>query len=263
MYTTTDLIVLLLLIFFVYRGWRRGLLRSLIGPAALVICWVIAMIHYDLNKNIFTALSIAIGGTFILTIAAHIVLSLMRLTVDKEYRDYVFWRSRLLGGLLNLVWKGAMIGLILLALALVPPGPFGLQKMHNDITGSFFYAQAQRIVSAIKPAKDTVDTLEMINDSHYLDKLSETKEYEALMNDKQIRDLRQDPEIAEMMDKKDIAGLMSNPKIIKLMQDEEFVKKLNELSRKAYEQKQRDDAAEEEGRDDPFRNDSEGAVLEP
>ena len=69
-----DLVVLLLLLFYAYRGWRKGILRSLIGPVSLIICGLIGIIHYDLNKNMITSLSIAIGGTFVLTIILSIIL---------------------------------------------------------------------------------------------------------------------------------------------------------------------------------------------
>jgi len=252
MYTTTDLVVLLLLIFFTYRGWRKGLLRSLIGPVSLVICGMIAMIHYDLNKNLVTSLTIAIIGSVVLSIVAMIVLSLMRLTVDKEYRDYIFWGSRLLGSIFNLIWKGAIISSILLSLAMLPTHIFGLHKLHTDVVESVSYSVAHRLISKIKPAKEAAETLDLLNDSHYLDKLSSTDEYEKLMKDEKIQELRNDPEVAEMMDNKDIAGLMSNPKIIELLQDDEFMLKINELSRKAYQQKQEEEAAEEERLNDPF-----------
>jgi len=257
MYTTTDLVVLLLLIFYIYRGWRKGILRSLIGPVSLVICGMIAMIHYDLNENMITSLSIAVGGAFILTILLSVVLSLMRLTVDKEYRDYVFWGSRLLGSIFNLVWKGALLGFFLIALSLIPSNLFGLQKAHDDIVGSFSYSVAHRLTSSIKPTKELMETFDLINDSHYMDKLAETDEYEQLMNDEKIQELREDPEIAKMMDEKNISGLMSNPKIIEMLQDDEFMLKINELSRKAYQQKQDEEEAEEERRNDPFLEDSE------
>jgi uncharacterized membrane protein required for colicin V production len=239
LFTTTDYVVGVLLLVFFLTGWRKGFLRALIGPISFTVCCVVATIHFDLTGNIFTSFLIAITGTFFLSIILRFVLFLVRRSVDKDYRDYVFIGSRFLGGIFSLIWKGTITVMIVLVISLLPGKIRGVDKIHESIIHSMTYSLVnQYVIRRIPVARDTFYMLSLFKDPELADKLSSTREYKEFFSDERIQELLSDDDIQRHMEEGDITKLISNPKIISVVQDDKLMKKLTVLNGKILSQGQ-------------------------
>lgn len=243
--TTTDSVVLFLLIAFYFSGWKNGLLRSLIGPFSFGVCAIVGLIHYDLSHNIAKSLVITFLGTAILSIAANIIFLIIRSSVDKKYRDSAFVGSRLSGGLLSLLWKGALLAILILLSTFVPPFLPQIDKAQKDIKKSAsFILLTQHVIGRVPLANNILETLAVFRDPQRIKRLSSSPEYLEFFNDQKIQDLTSDPAILDQINQKDFADLLSNPKVVNLLRDDELMAKLSRLSKKIYQERLKEEAAE-------------------
>ena len=123
MSNVTDSVVLALTLYFLYRGWSRGLLRTLVGPIALIVGCLGAFIYYAQTHNIIVAFIISIVAPLILNIFFSVALAVWRKN-DQNRKPDLPGQPRLGAGLCAL-WGGINILLIIVLIALIPSILFG------------------------------------------------------------------------------------------------------------------------------------------
>ena len=126
LFSITDSIVVALTLYFLYRGWSRGLLRTLVGPIALLIGCLMAFIYYTQNHNIIMAFVISIVAPPILNIFFSLTLAVWHKMTKTE--NPVSPASRAWGAGLCALWGDVNILLIIILIALAPlntPGSNG------------------------------------------------------------------------------------------------------------------------------------------
>lgn len=209
MINVTDSICLISVLFLVWLGFSRGFLNSIIGPLALIVGSVVALVYYALTKNMLQSLCI---GLF-LPILLHWILKLtLRTWQQLRNKDIqLSFISRLSGALLTLIWGMTIIIITLLLLAMMPPINRPLEAMFKDIHNSRFYKMIRPLEGKTEDSKSGEDNIK------------------ALSEDKRIQDIINDPVIVEAINNKDYAALINNPKITAIMQDPELLKKMLSL----------------------------------
>ena len=61
-----DIIVICLLLYYFYKGWKKGFIRSFFGAVFVVIGWIGATVYYYETKKLVESLIICIAGPIVL-----------------------------------------------------------------------------------------------------------------------------------------------------------------------------------------------------
>jgi hypothetical protein len=231
----TDIVVLVLMAFFFWRGWHSGLLRAFLGPICFGICLIIGVIHFDLTNNIMTALMIVGLGTWGLSTLLRLSLFIARRGIPKDHKNYVFGGSRLLGGIVSVFWAGSITLIILFVLAILPIPIAKFAEIQKDIHSSYTYGLLNNYVLYKNPAtQKTVMALYILQDPVQMQKLSTLPEFQSFFSDPKIQDLLLDTEIVKLIEKKDAAHLIAHPKVKAIITDDGLMGKLFRLSKTLY-----------------------------
>jgi len=231
----TDILMACFLLLFFALGWRQGFLRVVLGPVVLVVCSIFAVIDYDLNHNLFRSLAIALGGTMGIVILLKILFFFARHTVDKMHRDQTFWFSRLLGGLINMVWKGSFLFAILLAISSFPLNIPKIKEIKDDIKSSrsmgwlntFIFANTSSVATLVK-------TSDIIRHPTKHEEITNSPEYQNFISDEKVQAILADQRVSKLIDEKDFIQLLSHPKIKDFLKDKQATQKLTQLTQQIY-----------------------------
>ncbi|SFL07644.1 CvpA family protein [Halanaerobium salsuginis] len=142
-----DVIILVILLFFAYNGFRRGFIDQTSTILGLLAALFVAVRQYeyfqqflepylDLSTSLIQFISFAI-----IFVVVNIVIHVLGITL-KKIVDAIFLQpvDRAAGFLLGVVKAGIIIYLLILILAQIP-----YQKVHQVLNNSFL---AQRIIEA-------------------------------------------------------------------------------------------------------------------
>lgn len=241
MSSITDSVVLALTLYFLYRGWSRGLLRTLIGPIALILGCVMAVIYYAQNHNILMAFVISIVAPMILNLLFSLALTVWQKTVNAD--NPVSPVSRAWGAGLCALWGDINLLLIIVLIALAPSNAPWIENVRQDIFNSRVYSIVDQWTKHLIPQKsiDIRAVSQILKDPDQMQNLQSSEEYKAVWEDKTIRALLADEEIMRDIQDKNFAKLLTNPKMQALMKDPGLVKKILDMNVKIMEQKAQPD----------------------
>lgn len=236
MSSITDSVVLALTLYFLYRGWSRGLLRTLIGPIALILGCVMAVIYYAQNHNIIMAFVISIVAPMILNLLFSLALTVWQKTVNAD--NPVSPVSRAWGAGLCVLWGGTNLLLIIVLITLVPSNAPWIENVRQDIFNSRAYSIVDQWTKHLIPGKsiDIRAVSQILKDPDQMQNLQSSEEYKAVWEDKTIRALLADEEIMRDIQDKNFAKLLTNPKMQALMKDPGLVKKILDMNVKIMQE---------------------------
>lgn len=232
-----DYIALAILILFAVDGARKGLVRSLIPIIAFTLCSIIAVFSFDVSQNIIKASLIVTAGSIVLTALATVVLIIARWKLNAEDKNYIFWGSRLAGGLLSLLWKGSWLGMGLVLTTVLPSTLFGEDLKKNIRSSqSYFYAEALLVTPTpiLAQAKESLNAL-----SHpgWFEPIRASAEYQEFIKHPKVETILSDQAAIDQIHRKDVLGLLANPKIQEALNDEWLMQRFTQLSQMVYNQK--------------------------
>lgn len=239
MLNTIDIIAIVVLLFGLWDGWRMGIMRSILTPFCLIFCSIIGIINFDLNENIARALFIAIGGGFILSLIIRLILIFLRSKIDKNFRNYVFWVSRLLGAAASTVWKGTLFGIGILLITLLPSGYIaGIENLQKNIliSQTFDYTQ-NRVLPRFPIAHNIYMTLSVFKDPARIKILSHYPEFSKFFESQKVKSILEDEGLRFFLESRHYELVITYPKVRELMNDDDLMAKLGQLSRKLYEER--------------------------
>ena len=237
MSNVTDSVVLALTLYFLYRGWSRGLLRTLVGPIALIVGCLGAFIYYAQTHNIIVAFIISIVAPLILNIFFSVALAVWRKMTKTE--NPISPASRALGAGLCALWGGINILLIIVLIALIPLNTFWIERIRQDIFNSVTYSLIDQWTKHLVPEKsiDIRSVSQVLKDPEQMQNLQSSAEYKAVWEDQTLQKLLADEEIMRDIQDKNFAKLLANPKMQAMMKDPAMVKKILDMNIKMMEQK--------------------------
>ncbi len=230
-----DNIVLVFLILSFYSGWRKGLLRALVTPVSFLLSIGASMVYFDMHENIFIAFLVVTLGTPLLSFTCKILFFFARLTIDKEYRDHIFWLSRILGGVVKVAWRGTLVGIILTLLTLIPVNFPYVEDMTKSITTSRSYAlSSYYVLEKITYLQNVYLTLKAFYNPLEIQQFSSSREFKEYFNDEKIQFLLKDPELQEAVKTKNYLQIVGNSSVRDVFTNDELMKKLARLYKKVY-----------------------------
>lgn len=245
MSNVTDSVVLALTLYFLYRGWSRGLLRTLVGPVALIAGCLGAFIYYAQTRNIIVAFIISIAAPLILNIFLSVALAVWHKMTKTE--NPISPASRALGAGLCVLWGGINILLIIVLIAVIPLNAFWAERIRQDIFNSATYSLIGRWTKHLVPGKsiDIRSVSQVLKDPEQMQNLQSSAEYQAVWGDKSLQELMADEGIMRDIREKNFARLLANPKMQAVMKDPALVKKILDMNIKIMEQNTRPADAQE------------------
>jgi uncharacterized membrane protein required for colicin V production len=138
MHNITDYITLGAFLYFFFNGWRKGFLRTRLGPISLIVGCFIGYGYYQKTQNVALGLGICIIGPFIINILASLVLKLWHKAVNSDIPLSIV--SRLSASALSILWSGSYLVMMMILIA-VSPLKFGwFEKTKKDVLESRSYA---------------------------------------------------------------------------------------------------------------------------
>lgn len=245
MSSITDSIIFALTLYFLYRGWSQGLLRTLVGPIALLIGCLGAFIYYTQNHNIIVAFIISIVAPLILNILFSLALTVWRQMTKTE--NPISPASRAWGAGLCALWGDINLLLIIVLIALIPLNTFWIERIRQDIFNSRTYSLVDQWIKHLVPQKsiNIRAVSQALKDPDQMQHLQSSAEYQAVWEDKTLQELLADEEIVRDIQEKNFAKLLANPKMQAMMKDPALVKKILDLNVKIMEQNTRPGAEQE------------------
>src|SRR5438876_8046747 len=115
----TDLIILFLSLFLLVRGYSRGFMNSLLGPAAVIAATILSIIYYQKTRDMTTSLAIGLAGPFALYFLLKFFLTMWTNATKTDMPPGLL--SRWGGSALTLAWGWVFIVFTLILLAVLPP----------------------------------------------------------------------------------------------------------------------------------------------
>jgi len=232
----TDIIILILTLFFFRRGWKKGIIRTMLGPAAIVISSVAAILHFSKTQDLLISILIGVLGPFAIGIIFLLIRVLWKKIFNRDDDGRLFWLSRFLGGCFNLAWNGSIAILFLLLIISIP---FNIPKLHSvqkNIKNSMFWNFCLKMPNPQGGYQDIIKNyLNLLNDPSKLEGVQEISEFQSLQEDEKIKEILSDKETIQQLQTRDISKLIANPKINNLINDEELMKKFMKLNSKILE----------------------------
>lgn len=237
MSSITDSIVLVLTLYFLYRGWSRGLLRTLVGPIALIVGCLGAFIYYAQTHNIIVAFIISIVAPLILNIFFSLTLAVWHKMTKTE--NPISPASRAFGAGLCALWGDINTLLIIVLIAMIPSNASWIESVRQDIFNSGTYSLVDQWTKHLVPKKsiDIRAVSQVLKDPNQMQRLQSSAEYKAVWEDKTVQKLLTDEEIMRDIQDKNFAKLMANPKMQAVMKDPELIKKILDMNVRMMEQK--------------------------
>ncbi len=224
--TMTDKIILIAALILFWRGWNKGILRTIFGPIALIVCSVLSYFYYMFTRDMIAAAAIGIIAPIVLNILFSIMLNL--LATGKEKNSIALF-SRIGAALLNLIWGEFILVVVIMTILMIPLQLPYLNKAQKDIEGSTAYSLAKPTMDELLKTHNVqpIDPTKIaaFSDPKKVEALEKSPEFQNLVSDPRIQELLNDPEIIEQVENRQIAQLMQNPKFIELTRDPELLKK--------------------------------------
>jgi len=230
-----DLIVIILLSFYFFTGLRKGFIRTLVGPLALIIGTIVAIVYYLQTENFLWALLISILAPLALNLCLLITLKVLHKTFKRDSKMSLF--SRFAGGTLAALWSGAWIILTLIFLVITPCEWSWFDKLQDNILDSNTYTVIRKVIGDKIPnaSMNVQEISEMLQNPKKFKVLRGTDEYKELERDPVIRDLLSSKETMDQIKNQNIPKLLSNPKFKALLSDKNLIKKVFNLHKKLLE----------------------------
>lgn len=222
----TDIIIILISIYYFICGWQKGFLRTIFGPISLIIGSAVSYIYFQQTHQLLISLLIGLIGPFLLNFILNLLIKLWQKTTDREKEFFTI--GKLLGGLFSLIWGITITSLIALLIVLSPFKIAIINTIQDNIKHSTYYALLNKFFSIEKKKKmsglETVQ--EILNNPDKIAKFQKTEAFQELINDKKLKKIFQDETTLDQIKKKDVAALLKNPEFLEILKDEELGSKL-------------------------------------
>jgi len=233
----TDYLVLFLLIFGAWHGWRYGVVRSLIYPFSFLISCIVSILYFQKSHNLGLSLLIGIFGPIAVNILLSFILTIWQKTANCNQPPLLL--SRVLGCFLNPLWNISILFVLLVFIARLPSiNLLQFKRIQDDINHSLTFSWLdQYVLKDIPSLKQFSNTLTILKDPAHAKALASTKEYQTLINDEKIQNILSDETLRQQIQNGDIGKLLTNPKIQIILKDPELLEKFGNLEKVLMKQK--------------------------
>ena len=227
----TDYITTAAILYFAQKGWRKGLMKMVLGPVSLAAGIIIGVVYYHKSHNMTISFLAGTVSPFVIRFLATFLLALW--VKSSNEKPSLSTSSRLTGCAFSILWGGCYVVAFLILLGLAPMRFGVLEKIHADVTGSKSYAILNRWMGKKSPvtSSNLAKISNVLSNPQQLEKYKTTEEFNTLMEDKQLQGILADEEITVQLNHQDYAKLLTNPKIQAIFQNEQLVRKIMALNK--------------------------------
>lgn len=240
-----DSIVLICFLYFLYRGWSKGIVQVLLGPISLIISCSAAIAYYKESHNLIAGILIGLFGPAVLNALFSISLNIWHKTVTGS--ESVSSPSRMIGSLISLLWGGFYLLMALVLVMILPLNAKWLDNIRGQILQSRTYTIINQRVGHLTPSGslDMKKILSTFQSPGQFEKIQSLDEYKTLMEEEAIHQILSDKELLQNLQEKNLSALIANPKMQAILKNEKLLKKLFALNVKMVEQSVRPEQEEE------------------
>lgn len=213
----TDIATLCVLMFLLWRGCRRGFVRSLLGPLAFFIGTMTAFYYYGMSTNLILSLIIGLVTPFVLYRVFRFFLDQFNSRAGGQVDPGPI--SGLAGAAVTAAWGMSLTFPVVILLTYLPPLNPTMAAIRKDAAGSQTFTMIKAATIAFKMP------LTIPSGTHAASAAAGNTPLQALANDPKIQDLLKDPDVIKAVEEKNYAALMSNPKFVNIAKDPAFMQK--------------------------------------
>lgn len=231
-----DIIVFLFVIYFTCLGWAQGVLRFVLGFAALAISSSLALADFTEGQDLMSSLRFFIILTVILSFIAWGGLNLWNKKISKSKKSNLL--SRLAGATIGLLWSFFFCITIMVVLIILPAQDSFWKYIKKVTRESYTYTLVEYRFLGTHPAYQMIKSFyEMtpspdepmtINSKPIMD-IRAMPEYQAIAEDFRFQEILKDKKIKKYVEERNIAGLVASKKVQDLLSDKLFIKKFQDL----------------------------------
>lgn len=232
MHYLTDIIVVVFAAYFFLSGWKKGVLRIILGPISLLIGTIAAYIYYINTHDLLKSLIFSIAAPVLIHLFFALILKLSSSIFKKESKPSTL--SSFLAALFSLTWSGSILIFCILLIVFMPVKALWFQNIQANIFQSKTFSILDQI-SGKRISAVTIKTQNIANvlqDKEKMQKLQQTDEFEEIYANEHIKALVEDEETAKMLQERDVLKLMENPHMKAVLADKALLEKFLELNKK-------------------------------
>ena len=241
----TDYIIILLAVFFLYSGWKKGFFSAILNPFCFILGTTASFLYYLKYQNIFITFLIGLLSPFILFFLFSGIVKLKNKVF--KIKPELSKLSRFSGSFSCLLWRGAWILVLIISLMIMPYQQTWIKTIQNDIAQSKTYSLLNHILGpSIEEIRNLVHlTPETVENFPVIKEIQDTKEYVNLINNQKFKDFIDDQEIVRHIKNKDMGKLLMNPKMKSLLEDKDFMKNVIKINQSLIEKNLKEISVEE------------------
>ncbi len=223
---TTDICILIISAYYFIDGWRKGFLKTIFGPIALIGGSILSYIYYKQTGKLVVSILIGLIVPFAINIILYLLIGIWQKSTDEE-KDF-FTLGSLLGAICNLVWGLAITSLILILFLLVPLKISALEQCQDNIRYSKYYTFLNKTFSIeLRQQAMGLDSLQdIMKDPKKIERLQETDAFQDLLHDERMQKIFNNEKTVNDMKSNNFGELMKNPDFMQLLNDPELTAKI-------------------------------------
>lgn len=231
-----DIIAFLFIIYFTCMGWIQGILRFVLGLAALLISGYFASSNFHDNQDIMGSLKLFIALSMILSVVFWAGLNFWNQRVVKSKKSS--YLSRLFGASIGFLWSLFFCISLMIVLVVVPASNSFWKNIKKATRESYLYTlveyrylsthAAYQMIKNFFEAEPLPADTGIVSGKPITD-IRTTPEYQAIYDDFRFQAILKDEKIKKYIEEKNIAGLVASQKIQDLLKDPMFIKKFQDL----------------------------------
>jgi uncharacterized membrane protein required for colicin V production len=234
MFNTIDYIVIGFFALFFILGFRKGFLKTILGPFSLILAIIASMIVQKQTGSLLYSTLVALIGPFIIEWLLSLALK-KKSGDDKKAKLSVI--SRLAGALLNSVWVVVLSAIVIFLISILPSSFEPTAPLKKNVEASQVYKWLKKAMKDKTELKDfDIDRIQnAMNNPAQKAKIEKMKEYQKIMNDDKVQDFVNDPEIQKMLKDKNYVALLKSEKMQEILKDKDLVKQFFDLQKKVMD----------------------------
>lgn len=225
-----DLGVLLIVIFFVFVGLRKGFWQYLLGLLITGISLTAGWLYYQNSQQVLTSLFLSICLFLGLALAKWFFLTI-RQTI-KRPRSTSSFANHLGGAILGFAWGILIAMLFIFTLKCFPLAAIFKYDLKQKLKVSRAYQIFQRLLpKSLSPALENLTYMSKVSlDEKAKLRLTEQAEFQQLSRHPHLKAILEDRKLLSQLEIMDLPRLLTNPRIHTLLNDGQFIEKLMKLN---------------------------------
>ena len=231
-----DLIVVCLILYYLFRGWSKGFVGSLIGPISLLLGAGISYMYFRQSQQMLTSAIISVFAPILIHITLSVVTNVSTYGMGKKPDPSLI--SSLFGSMISVVWSGGILIMLMLMLMVLPAQLESIGSIQERLTVSKSYQLVNKLTGnfSIYSSIPVQTFMGVLENPDQMALIAESEEYKAFISDDRIKALVHDEEIQQYVKDRNIAKMLADKRTMDILKDEDLLSKIFAVQRLIIEQ---------------------------